>query len=221
MLVRFAYFALGLYSFNAALADDAPTSGNAPVTVAAVSVGNIGASGTSASSAAMNNQAASPSNGFNFKMLEQVSLTLFSNFHGSPLEKLDSSRTPDRFGYSRKSLGVYFDSTASVLGAFTEAKYYGGEIRQNDKTFKVWAMPYVNYELSDDWAFTLGYEMEAKHNKGHALLAFDNVNTDLQPGVRYWVTRKLFINPYVNIYTSQKMTLANTYVGAIISASIL
>lgn len=117
---------------------------------------------------------------------------------------------------------VRYDVPASrfTVGSFTEAKAYLGA-NTGKKSFKLYAGPYVNYQLSPSFALTTVYEMEANHFTGKPKLDFTSVNTDLQPGVRWNITRNVLVNPYVNLYTGNKITAANSSIGAIISATVL
>ena len=110
-------------------------------------------------------------------------------------------------------------ATRWTIGSYTEAKAYVGATK--GKTFKFWAGPYANYQVSQAVALTATYEMEAHHFAGKPSFDFTNVGTDLQPGVRWNITRDIMLNPYVNLYTGNKITVSNSYVGAIISATVL
>ncbi len=111
--------------------------------------------------------------------------------------------------------------TSFTLGAYTEAKsYFGVPIGQ--KSFKLWALPTATYDFNDTFGVSLSYEMEASHIAGKQnKLEFNNVLTDLQPGLRWRITKKIQFNPYVTLYTGDGVTGSNTAVGAIINASVL
>jgi len=104
------------------------------------------------------------------------------------------------------------------LGSFTEAKAYLGV--NSAKTFKLWAEPFVRYSLSESFALSLAYEMEADHFFGKPTLDFTSYQTDFQPGVIWWITRKIMVNPYVQIFTGNKVALDNSAVGAVVSARL-
>ncbi|MBI3556028.1 MAG: hypothetical protein HY074_07180, partial [Deltaproteobacteria bacterium] len=80
-----------------------------------------------------------------------------------------------------------------ALGAWTEAKAYLGVTKS--KTFKLYAAPYVSYNLSDRFALNVEYEMEAHHYLGKPSLDFTNYQTDLQPGIIWFITPRVIFNP--------------------------
>lgn len=106
-----------------------------------------------------------------------------------------------------------------TLGAWTEAKAYLG-VNEKQKSFKLWAQPYVSYQVAPKFLLNLGYEMEGKHVRGTDTLEFVTVQNDLLPGFIYFITSKIMINPYVQIFTTEKIAMDRTAVGAIISASL-
>jgi hypothetical protein len=107
------------------------------------------------------------------------------------------------------------------VGAWTEAKSYLGVTQ--GKAFKLYAAPYVGYSLSDSLALNVGYEMEADHYPipGISSLDFKSYQTDLQPGVVWNITPHIMVNPYVQLFTGNKVTLDNSALGAVISATLL
>ena len=112
-----------------------------------------------------------------------------------------------------------FARSRFAVGAWTEAKAYFGVTA--DKTFKLYAAPYVNYQLSSKLSLNLEYEMEAHHNVGAPTWDLTNYETDLQPGFVWLVTPKIMLNPYVALFTGNRVTLDSTAVGAVISATVL
>ncbi len=110
--------------------------------------------------------------------------------------------------------------TSITLGAWTEAKYYAGVIR--GKTFKLYANPYVNYALSDRFSFNVGYANEWNHFVGNQdSLYFNKVSSDLEPGFIWNITKKIMVNPFLQMYTTEKLSWKNTAFATVISASIL
>lgn len=107
-----------------------------------------------------------------------------------------------------------------AVGSWTEAKDYFGVT--TDKTFKLWALPYVNYAINDRLSLNLGYELEYHHNVGmDGFLDFDAYQTDIQPGVIIGLSKHIFINPYVAFYTNNGLNSDHAAVGAFLSASVL
>jgi|GEM_PF-1151497 len=106
------------------------------------------------------------------------------------------------------------------VGSWTEMKDYFGV--SSDKTFKLWALPYLNYALSDRFSLNLGYEMEWHHNVGQKGFGFNTYMTDLQPGFIAEVLKGVYVNPYVAFYTNTGgLDSDHAAIGAFISAAIL
>jgi hypothetical protein len=106
-----------------------------------------------------------------------------------------------------------------TYGVWTEQKAYLGVV--SDKTFKLWAQPYVSYRMTPTLSANLAYEAEADHFYGKPTLDFTSYQTDLCPGVIWNVTPKIFINPYVQFFTGNKVTKETTALGAYLSAALL
>lgn len=107
-----------------------------------------------------------------------------------------------------------------AVGAWTEAKTYLG-VKNKIKSFKLFADPYVNYQMSRDLSLNLGFEMEASHLNAVATpLDFKMVKTDLQPGIIYMITPRVMVNPFIQIFTSEKVALDRTALSAVLSASL-
>jgi hypothetical protein len=134
-------------------------------------------------------------------------------------------------GYSQqRNMTVALKSTPFVrydiprsrftVGAWTEIKEYFGVTF--DKSFKAYAEPYVNYQLSRRFSLSVAYEMEAHHNVGDlGMLSFTNYQTDLQTGFIWAVTPKIFLNPYLQFFTTNRATLDTSALGATINATLL
>ena len=105
-----------------------------------------------------------------------------------------------------------------TLGSFVEEKAYVGV--QKGKTFKLWAAPFVNYQLTPNLSANLLYEIEAHHLRDTQTLNFVMHQSDLCPGFIYLVTPKVAVNPYLQIYTTDGIALDRTGVGALITASL-
>lgn len=107
-----------------------------------------------------------------------------------------------------------------TLGAWTEAKAYVGVDAANGKLFKLWGAPFVSYQLAPKLSGILQYEYEASHFVNTAPLDFRTVQHDILTGVSYMFSPQLMVEPYVVFYTTQKLSMSNAALGAIISASI-
>ncbi len=113
----------------------------------------------------------------------------------------------------------HFSGSRFSVGSWSEAKAYLGVTR--DKTFKLYGAPYVSYQLTSTLALNLEYEMEAHHDVGKPTFDFTSYQTDLQPGIVWRPTPRLVVNPYVQLFTGNKVTSETTAVGAVINATLL
>jgi hypothetical protein len=113
-----------------------------------------------------------------------------------------------------------FPKSRFTVGAWTEEKAYLGVTY--DKTFKLYAAPYVNYRLTSTFSLNLEYEAEAHHNIGDTgMMNFTMYQTDVEPGVVWMITPKVMFNPYVQIFTTNSVSSDRTALGAVISATVL
>lgn len=105
-----------------------------------------------------------------------------------------------------------------TLGAWTEAKAYVGV--NKGKSFKLWGAPYISYQIAPKLSGILQYEHEGNHLKGKSALDFTTVQSDIVTGLSYMVAPNLIVNPYVAFYTTEKISMDHSMLGAIITASI-
>ena len=108
--------------------------------------------------------------------------------------------------------------TRYTVGAWTEAKsYYGAK---SGKVFKLYAAPYINYQLNPSLSLNLEYEMEADHFAKTSASDFQMYQNDLLPGVVWMITPTVMFNPYLQIFTANKLSSDRMALGALFSASI-
>jgi len=105
-----------------------------------------------------------------------------------------------------------------TVGAFTEAKQYFGVAA--DKTFKLWALPYVAYRFAESLSAQLAYEYETHHNVGELYGNLTKYQSDVQPGLIWNVTPHVLVNPYVAFYTTRRATFDTAAVGTFVSATV-
>jgi len=112
-----------------------------------------------------------------------------------------------------------FAGSRFTVGSWNEAKAYVGVT--TGKAFKLYTLPYVNYRINPNWALNLGYEMEADHFVGTSPMDFTAFQADIQPGFVYNFTPHISVNPYLQIFTANRITSETTAVGAVINATLL
>jgi hypothetical protein len=104
-----------------------------------------------------------------------------------------------------------------TLGAWTEFKDYAGAV--DGKMYKAYVEPYINYSLSHNFSLNLSYEFEADHYASTSGMSI--YESDFQPGFAVNLTRTIILNPYLQFFTTNKLTMDSTAVGATITARLL
>ncbi len=79
----------------------------------------------------------------------------------------------------------------------------------------------LNYNVSDSLQLTMGYDMTAANDYGTSLFKFVRQGTYLEPSLSYNITPKLVFNPWVDIYTGNKISMNTAQWGFNLLASIL
>jgi hypothetical protein len=79
----------------------------------------------------------------------------------------------------------------------------------------------LSYSLNDKLALNLSYEMEVDHMYGRPTWDLTSYQNDLQPGVIWKITPRIMVNPFVQLFTSGKISWDNSAYGAAINAKML
>ncbi len=157
---------------------------------------------------------------FNKHLISYNGLNISGNLYlQAPTAKASRNRGMDFGVKSTPAVRYAIPSTRFAIGTWNEAKWYSGVV--SGKTFKLYTQPYVNYALTSSLALNLGYEIETDHMQGNSNLNFTTYQTDLLPGVVWFITPKVMVNPYLQIFTGNKISTDTTALGAVINASIL
>lgn len=121
----------------------------------------------------------------------------------------------------RFSPSVRYDlpHTRWTVGGFSEFKTY---LIPSTKTFRADLEPFVAYWLRRGIALSLLGELEVRHNVGDTFpfdLTLQTLN--LQPGVVVMFSPDSFLNPYLQIFPLQGLTLDHMAVGANLTLTLL
>jgi hypothetical protein len=135
----------------------------------------------------------------------------------------DASRNQDMLsGIQTLAIATYIPPESRFTFAlFGSSRYniFGSLGEGND--LELYLGPNLSYQITPTLAFTTLYEMGASHRLGQQAFELNNDGTDLEPGFRWDVTPKLTVNPYLNIYTGNKVNLASTSLGMTLSWQLL
>jgi hypothetical protein len=112
-----------------------------------------------------------------------------------------------------------FPRSRFTVGLLTEEKEY---FHEKDKSFKLWGAPFVQYQVAPKLSAQLLYEMEAHHNPptNPNFYDFDGYQNDLQPGLVWFVSPQLTVNPFVQVFTGRP-ALDHAALGLFINATVL
>lgn len=116
-----------------------------------------------------------------------------------------------QLGASRWTLGLYGSARFNVYGV--------QGIGNPD--LELYIGPNVNYQVSRNLALTLLYEMGTTHYYGDDPMNFYSEGSDLEPGLSWDITPRINVNPYLTIYTGEKISFDTTAFGMTLSLSLL
>jgi hypothetical protein len=111
---------------------------------------------------------------------------------------------------SRLQLGTYGSARLNVYGS----QGFGPDV-------ELYVGPNLSYRLGPTVELTLLYEAGMSHFFGDPAGRFYNDGTDLEPGVRWQITPTLMVNPYLNLYTGDRVNLASTSFGMMLNWTLL
>ena len=111
---------------------------------------------------------------------------------------------------SRFGFGIYTSERVNFYGP-----------AGNGSDLVLYVGPNISYQVSNSIALTTLYEMGASHTYGDETWGLNNDGTDLEPGVSWDITPNLNVNPYLNIYTGNQVTLQSTSIGMTLSWKML
>ncbi|OFZ74047.1 MAG: hypothetical protein A3K03_13115 [Bdellovibrionales bacterium RIFOXYD1_FULL_44_7] len=111
--------------------------------------------------------------------------------------------------------------TPIMLGSYTSIRYnvFGSQGIGSD--LELYFGPNFNFQIKKNLALSILYEMGASHIFGDDFFSLINDGTDLQPGVLWEVTPNLLLNPYLTLYTGDRVTLTSTSFGMTLSWQLL
>ena len=85
----------------------------------------------------------------------------------------------------------------------------------------LYAGPNLAYQLTPSVSLTTLYEMGASHVYKDKIFALNNDGTDLEPGIKWDINKSVSVNPYLNFFTGNKVSLTSTSIGMTMSWQLL
>jgi hypothetical protein len=86
---------------------------------------------------------------------------------------------------------------------------------------EMYAIPNVDYQISDTLVANVGFEMDARHSVGQPLNVLDSAGTYLDVGVSWDITPNLNINPFIDMKPTRRFALDTTTFNAVLSLKLL
>jgi hypothetical protein len=159
---------------------------------------------------------------FDKHFIHTSSLNVYANTIVEAPVNYDKQRGVDLKIKMTPNFRYNFNATRFSVGMWTEQTMYIGASNKipDNKAFKLNFLPYVNYQLAPKLAASLTYEYETDHVAGKNNLDFKMFQTDIMPGFVYMITPKVLVNPYLQFFTTEKLAMDRTGLGAVISASL-
>ena len=109
-------------------------------------------------------------------------------------------------------------NSAFKVGSWTEEKFYSGVT--SGKDWKLYAEPYISYDVSDRFSWILGYEFEYSHFVSGSN-GFVAVERDIEPGFGWNITKEFYLNPYLLIFPFDTISWRTTGVAVFFGMRIL
>lgn len=113
------------------------------------------------------------------------------------------------------------DEGEIVMSLYGSARYHFFGKQGRGLDLELYLAPHLAVQIVPNLAFTLLYEMQAVHPFGARPGTLDNDGADLQLGLNWEVNSELNLNPYVNLYPGQNMSLRSSSLGMTMSWKIL
>jgi hypothetical protein len=162
---------------------------------------------------------------FDKKLIADENLKVFANIILQiPSSDISKNNGMDLGVKTTPNFRYHIPKSRFAFGTWGEAKAYlgvkEGTVKSPMKSFKLYGLPYLNYQASPQLSWNLGFEMEASHFNNTNPLNFTLVKTDLQPGFVFMITPRIMVNPFVQIFTSEKVALDRTALSAVLSATL-
>jgi hypothetical protein len=159
-------------------------------------------------------------NAFNKHTIVTKNLSVYTNVILQAPTSKDSQGKHMDFAVKLTPFARYkFTNSRFSTGVYTEEKWYAGVTKS--KTFKLWALPYVSYQINPSLSAMIQYEMEGHHYLNKPTFDFMSYQQDLQAGVSWNISSKVNLSPYIQFFSAKNISVDTTAISATLSATVL
>jgi hypothetical protein len=155
---------------------------------------------------------------FDHKIINRDGLDVSVNFIAElPTDTYDINRGMVAGLETTPSFRYAIPHSRFTLGAWTELKNYTGA--HSGKLIKTYYEPYIAYTLLPQVLLNVTYEFEWDHFVGHG--GMQVYQTDIQPGVLWYLTPRLMLNPFLMWFTNNRISAETACFGLAVVARFL
>ncbi len=133
----------------------------------------------------------------------------------------DMQRNHERMTWrSDQDFSYKVPSSRLTAGVTTSLRYHNYLVDSPVKDYRIKAIPNVQYQIANNLSAGLAYEMALTHIRNTAGVPAGTVEeyqewTFLEPSITWNITENVMFNPYVDLYTGDKVTGETAQLGAV------
>ncbi len=106
------------------------------------------------------------------------------------------------------------------LASYVQGYFYS-QTATNSPRLKTYLSPSANYQLKQNVALGVLYEMSAAQTQGMSWNGFSSTGTDLEPYVNWDISPALNLNAYLDLKTGGRVSASTTQLGATLTWRLL
>ena len=157
------------------------------------------------------------------KLIQAGAFSMHTDFRVyTPIGDMASTQNV-RSGFRASQISLYpVSGTPLTLGCYnyTRTWIYGpnGTGYRND--FEFYVSPFANYQLTRTLSATVWSDVVQESHQFGTPWALNNLPMDVQPGVKWDITSRINVNPFLN-FIPANLTMNSTAVGMVLNAQLL
>lgn len=128
---------------------------------------------------------------------------------------------------TKQNLTYAVPDTKWTLGTIGVAKFSFYEVAgpridgKVKKDIELTLVPNVSYQALANLSIDVGYELDGNHMSGQSLFEYNSDGTYLEPGITWDISSSLSFNPYVDIFTGDRIATDTMLVGAAVTWKLM